>query len=150
MRPKDKWVIRGGYGVFYQLILENTPQGLHYTVPFQYGYTIVGDGSTININNALVTGLTANVPSFSALSQYLKAGMIQQFSLGFQHELPAGVLLDASYVGNRGRNIDASEPINTPAPGPGTVQTRRANVNFAGINLTVRVSRPNTTGLKCG
>ncbi len=133
--PKDKWVIRGGYGVFYQLILENTPQNLHYTVPFQYGYTIVGNGTSININNALVTGLVANAPSFSALSQYLKAGMVQQFSLGFQHDLPAGILLDASYVGNRGRNIDASEPINTPSPGPGTVQTRRPNVNFAGINL---------------
>jgi len=83
----------------------------------------------------LVTGLVANVPSFSALSQYLKAGMIQQFSLGFQHEFPAGILLDASYVGNRGRNIDASEPINTPPPGPGTVQTRRPDVNFAGISL---------------
>ncbi len=133
--PADKWVIRGGYGIFYQLILENTPQGLHYTVPFQYGYTIVGNGSTININNALVTGLTANVPSFSALNNYLKAGMIQQFSLGFQHEFAKGILLDASYVGNRGRNIDASEAINTPPPGPGTVQLRRLNTQFAGISL---------------
>ena len=133
--PRDKWVIRGGYGIFYQLILENTPQGLHYTVPFSSAYTIVGDGKNITINNALVTGLVANVPAFSALNQNLKAGMVQQFSLGFQHELPAGIMLDMSYVGNRGRDIDASEPINTPPPGPGTVQNRRPNVNYAGINL---------------
>ena len=133
--PKDNWVIRGGYGIFYQLILEGTPQGLHYTVPFQYGYTIVGNGTTININDALVTGLTANVPAFTAFPSTLKAGMIQQFSLGFQHQLPWQVLVDASYVGTRGRDIDASEPVNTPPPGPGTVQARRPNVLFAGINL---------------
>ena len=133
--PANKWVVRGGYGIFYQLILENTPQGLHYTVPFSSAYTIVGDGKNITINNALVTGLVANVPAFSALNQNLKAGMVQQFSLGFQHELPAGFLLDVSYVGNRGRDIDASEPINTPSPGPGTVQNRRPNTTYAGITL---------------
>lgn len=133
--PKEKWAIRGGYGLFYQLILENTPQGLHYTTPFSNAYTIVGDGNTININNALVTGLTANVPAFSALSQYLKPGMVHEFSIGIQHELLGGVLLDASYVGTRGRGIDANEAINTPAPGPGAVQARRENVNYAGINL---------------
>ncbi len=146
--PKENWVIRGGYGIFYQLILEGTPQGLHYTVPFQYGYTIVGDGKNININDALVTGLTANVPSFTAFPSTLKAGMIQQFSLGFQHQLPWQVLVDASYVGTRGRDIDASEPVNTPPPGPGTVQTRRLNRTLPASTSIVPATQCNTTGLR--
>jgi hypothetical protein len=133
--PTDKWVVRGGYGIFYQLVLGNTPQSLHYTVPFSSAYTIVGNGTTININDALVTGLTANVPAFSAITHNLKNGMIQQFSLGFQHQLPGGVVLDASYVGTRGRDIDVAENINTPRPGPGAVQARRPNVNYAGITV---------------
>jgi hypothetical protein len=133
--PMNKTVIRGGFGVFYQLNLENTSQGLHYDTPFSNAYTIIGDGKTININDALVTGLVANVPAFTAMAKYYKAGMVMQYSLGFQRELPAGTLLDVSYVGNRGRDIDASEPINTPAPGPGTVQNRRTNINFAAISL---------------
>jgi hypothetical protein len=133
--PRDKWVVRGGYGVFYQLILGNTPQGLHYTVPFSNTYTIIGNGTTVNTNDALVTGLVANVPSFSAINQNLKNGMVQQFSLGFQHEFPAGVTLDASYVGTRGRDIDAAENINTPPPGPGSVQARRPNTNYSGITI---------------
>jgi hypothetical protein len=134
--PAERWVVRGGYGIFYQLNLENTSQGLHYDTPFSNAYTIIGDGKTVNINDALVTGLVANVPAFSAMAHNYKAGMIQQYSFGFQHELPRGILLDASYVGNRGRSIDAPEPINTPTPGPGSVQARRPNVNYAGITLT--------------
>src|SRR5262249_52438295 len=80
-------------------------------------------------------GLVANVPGFSAFKQYLKPGMVQQFSLGFQHDLQGGVILEAGYVGTRGKDIDANEPINTPAPGPGVVQTRRPNVKFSAINL---------------
>jgi hypothetical protein len=133
--PADKWVVRGGYGVFYQLILGNTPQSLHYTVPFSSTYTIIGNGTTININNALVSGIVANVPAFSALNYNMKNGMVQQFSLGFQHEFPAGIVLDASYVGTRGRDIDMAENINTPPPGPGTVQTRRPNTQYAGITV---------------
>jgi len=134
--PITNWVVRGGFGVFYQLNLENTSQGLHYDPPFSSGYTVIGDGKTITVNNALVTGLVANVPAFSALAKYYKAGMIMQYSFGLQHELPGKIMLDASYVGNRGRDIDASEPINTPAPGSGTVQLRRANTNYAGITLS--------------
>jgi hypothetical protein len=133
--PRDKWVVRGGYGVFYQLITQNQFLSLHNNPPFSNGYTVIGDGKTITINNALVTGLVANVPSFTALSQYMKPGMIQQFSLGVQHELFSNLVLDVGYVGNRGRDIDNNVPVNTPLPGPGTVQTRRANVNYAGINL---------------
>jgi outer membrane receptor protein involved in Fe transport len=146
--PSPKWVIRGGYGIFYQLTLENTPQGLHYTVPFSNAYTIVGDGKNITINNALVTGLTANVPAFSAMDQNLKAGMVQQFSLGLQHQLPAGLVLDASFVGTRGKNINNREPFNVPAPGPGAVQARRLNPNYATINVYTGANSTEYDGLE--
>lgn len=133
--PRDKWVMRGGYGIFYQLqvIGNNGFRSLHNNPPFQSTYTIVGDGNNITINDALVEGLVANVPSFAAISPYLKAGMVQQFSLGTQHELPWGLLLDVGYVGTRGRDINNTVSVNTPFPGPGTVQTRRPNVNYQGI-----------------
>jgi hypothetical protein len=133
--PVNKWVVRGGFGIFYQLNLQNTAANLHYSVPFSNPYLVIGDGKTLTINNALVDGLVANVPTFSAQAQNYKAGMVMQYSFGFQHEFPAGILLDASYVGNRGRDIDAAEPVDTPPPGPGTVQTRRINQSYAGINL---------------
>jgi hypothetical protein len=141
-------VIRGGYGIFYQLILGNTPQSLHYTVPFSSTYTIIGNGTTININDALVTGLVANVPAFSALNYNMKNGMVQQFSLGFQHELRGGVVLDTSYVGTRGRDIDMAENINSPTPGPGTVQTRRPNTNYAAITVFGPASSSEYDGLE--
>jgi hypothetical protein len=133
--PKEDWVVRGGYGVFYQMILESSPRQLHNNPPFQNTYTIVGDGKTITINDALVNGIVANVPAFSAYSQYMKAGMIQQFSMNVQHQLAPGLTAEIGYVGTRGRDIDNNVPINTPVPGPGAVQARRANIHYAGINL---------------
>ena len=59
--PRDKWVLRGGYGVFYQLILGNTTSLCTIRCRFSNAYTIIGNGSTVNINDALVTGLVANV-----------------------------------------------------------------------------------------
>jgi hypothetical protein len=133
--PQQKWVIRGGYGVFYQMILESSPRQLHNNPPFQNTYTIVGDGKEITINNALVNGIVANVPAVSAYSQYMKAGMVQQFSANVQHQLLSSLTFEVGYVGTLGRDINNNVPINTPPPGPGAVQARRANIHYAGINL---------------
>jgi outer membrane receptor protein involved in Fe transport len=133
--PRNKWVVRGGYGIFYQQVLESTNRTLHNDPPFQSTYTIVGDGKDITINNALVSGLVANVPSFSGFSQYMKGGMVQQFSVDSQHELWGGLFLDVGYVGNRGRDINNNLAYNVPPPGPGAVQARRINPNYATISL---------------
>jgi hypothetical protein len=146
--PRDKWVVRGGYGIFYQMVLENAIRTTHADPPFKGTYTIVGDGKKITINNALVSGLVANVPSFAAFTNYLKGGMIQEFSLGIQHELGAGFFLDLGYVGNRGRDINNTLTYNVPAPGPGAVQARRPNPNYAAISLVCPCTTSQYDGLE--
>jgi hypothetical protein len=133
--PGKGWVVRGGYGVFYQMVLENAIRTLHADPPFKGTYTIVGDGKNITINNALVSGLVANVPSFAAFANYQKGGMIQEYSMDIQHELRGGFFMDVGYVGNIGRDLNNTLSYNIPAPGPGAVQARRPNPNYAGITL---------------
>jgi hypothetical protein len=65
----------------------------------------------------------------------MKGGMVQQFSVDAQHELAGGLFLDVGYVGNRGRDINNNLLFNVPMPGPGAVQARRQNPNYAAISL---------------
>ena len=37
---------------------------------------------------------------------------MDQFSFGFQYELPGHSKVDASYVGSRGNNLESTQPIN--------------------------------------
>jgi hypothetical protein len=133
--PRDKWVVRGGYGVFYQMVLGNSMRTLHANPPFKGTYTIVGDGKNININNALVSGLVANVPAFAAFTDYLKGGMIQEYSIDVQHEMGGGIFMDIGYVGNVGHNLNNTFAYNVPTPGPGAVQARRINSHYSTISL---------------
>ncbi len=134
-RPRDKWVLRGGYGIFYQMVLGNSSRTLHANPPFKGTYTIVGDGKNITINNALVSGLVANVPAFAAFAPYMKGGMIQEYSMDVQHELPAKFFMDVGFVGSVGHNLNNTLSYNVPPPGPGAVQARRPNPNYAAISL---------------
>lgn len=50
---------------------------------------------------------------------------MDQWNVGIQRQLPGNMVLDANYVGSVGRHLDWGPTMNTPAPGPGNVQSRR-------------------------
>jgi hypothetical protein len=65
---------------------------------------------------------------------------MQRWSAGVQHQLPKRILLDVSYVGNRGTHIEIARNIDAlPDSGLSTLPTRdTATINY----LTASVSNP--------
>jgi outer membrane receptor protein involved in Fe transport len=102
-------VLRGGYGRFF----DRWPQyasGARNNYPFNQSVSIFNTSFSNPAQGNLrifPIGLTNfespwNVPS------------LQKWSLGFQRQLPAGIVLDASYVGSKGTHLILSEDINEP------------------------------------
>jgi carboxypeptidase family protein/TonB-dependent receptor-like protein len=60
-----------------------------------------------------------------------KPNMAHMFNVGVQRQLPWDAVLDAAYVGTRGKNIFVSRNINVPLPGPGNVNERRPYYQLA-------------------
>jgi hypothetical protein len=110
--PDEKTSIRGGFGTFYY-----RPEG-------NIGFSQVNIQPYLqqiefdNANLANIGGGTANntglQSGISAIDPHLKNPYIDQFSLGIQREMPFGMLLETTYVGNVGHHLLRSPNINTP------------------------------------
>jgi Carboxypeptidase regulatory-like domain/TonB dependent receptor/TonB-dependent Receptor Plug Domain len=114
-----KTVIRGGYGVSWAFGFElggNTT----FTQNTNFQATVNGNGITptslFNSGNPYPTGLlvpqgpVAGLLSSAGDGQSFdqrnrRIGRVQQYSLGFQRELPGGIVLDAAYVGSYSSNL---------------------------------------------
>ena len=116
----DKTVVRAGYGIFFGFLGQrrgdvvqtgfsrNTPfiattdNGLHFTAtlsnPFPNG-VLEPQGAGLGTLTNLGAGITFFNPD-------PKTPYMQRWQFGFQRELGAGYVLEASYVGNRGTHLE--------------------------------------------
>jgi len=125
----DKTVARGGYGIYYvplgvdrmsvnqtgfsmrTAIVPSTDNGLTFVAslsnPFPQGIQQPAGAS-----GGLMTNVGQGVSFFNTNP---KNGYMQRWSFGLQRELPAGVVSEVSYVGNRGTKLGVDYPLN-PMP----------------------------------
>jgi hypothetical protein len=128
--PVPKWVIRGGYGVFYTHTVRQGREGL------------LGFNPPYLVDNLLQTGVTgaaavASAAPFRLLNGYpsglldpnslaptvLRRGQdpnqrtpyVQQYNIGAQYELMSDVVLDVAYVGNKGTKLNGFRNLNQRA-----------------------------------
>ena len=110
--PTGKTSIRGGFGSFYYRPEANVGFSQVNIQPYLQSTEFdFGNLSNISAGTPNNTGLQG---SLSAIDPALKNPYVEQYSLGVQHELPLGMLLEATYVGNVGHHLLRQPNINFP------------------------------------
>jgi Carboxypeptidase regulatory-like domain len=124
-RLKEKLVVRGGWGRYYLNPSNNYIQSTGFSTSTPLVSSVDGGRTPIAnlINNPFPTGLLLPPGPSAGLLTNVGQGLtvvnhgftlpnVDQFSFGFQYELPGHAKLDASYVGSRGKNLESAEAIN--------------------------------------
>jgi hypothetical protein len=155
----DKTVVRGGFGLFAGFLgqrrgdviqpgyTQTTTVGLAQlangaSVPqsFNSGFSNVSIIEPVGNARGRQTGLGGAVSFFNQNPEVSKQA---RFQIGFQRELPGGVLAEASYVGNYGYNIEITRNINAlPNQYLNTDASRTTAMNNTNTLLTGTVTNP--------
>jgi outer membrane receptor protein involved in Fe transport len=152
--PRDKWSVRASYGIFdAPRDAENFTDGAlglgfnpHGSAGFTNGVTAfklaTGPAPGTVVYPTLAT-LSPEVQNFNSAEYYprnIPTIYVQQFLFSIQHELPAGILLDASYVYTRGTNLNFSTDINqAPASALGCTTFNCGNPNPVFNAITAQI-----------
>ena len=143
-RMPSKFVIRGGFGIYYNpnqmnsftLATTNPP----FSTIFTFNNSLVNGilpSNALTLSNPLpAAGGSVNArPNAFTVSPYLPNATMNQWSLSLERGLwrSAGVALE--YLGNHAYHLDRSFYPNTPRPGPGNINDRRPNARFASIRV---------------
>jgi outer membrane receptor protein involved in Fe transport len=113
--PRSGTVVRGAYGIFYQ-IDDLCYCDYYQNPPFNLSQRFTNTASNIQVTMADPWAATSAVGaiSMSGVDKNLAEAYYQQFSLGIQHEVPGGLVLDVSYQGKKGTKLDRIRDINQP------------------------------------
>lgn len=124
-RPSDNWVIRLGYGIYYNVHQLNNYTILNLNPPKSGTSTFVqtATGGRINPNQTILTYASpfgvvnpTSATGITALSPDNNQPYVNQWSLDVQRRLPFDTVLSVGYVGNKGTHIDNTVELNAPAP----------------------------------
>jgi hypothetical protein len=132
----DKTVVRGGFGIFYNMPYTNTSCGSS-SMLWRYSESFIGalKGSTPNITldnpfpQALLNSAFTPTAEFPTLHFTPR---VYQYNLNIQRELARGLLFEIGYVGSKGIHLPLALNINQAVQGSGPVNSRRP---FAGLGL---------------
>ena len=130
----DKTVLRGGYGLFYMSTNMVYAFRLAAGAPFVLRENFTSDPITpqFTLENAFPSGLGVPSISYASLDLGWRDPYNQNWNLTLQHELQRGVVLSASYLGNKGTKLIHIFNANAPFfAEPGSLGPRRPVPSFS-------------------
>ena len=134
--PRFGLVLRGGYGIFYTPVDQNTWCNQRHNVPYVFPETQQADNftppaslytNTLNFGTPVlgIGTLPATTVSFTAFDPHAPAQYIQQWNAQVEKTLGSNTALEVGYLGARGFHLQRSHLINNAPPGPGPLGPRR-------------------------
>ncbi|MEO7652814.1 MAG: TonB-dependent receptor, partial [Bryobacteraceae bacterium] len=140
-RPKDRTVIRAGYGVFF-----SESSWLHLTnhvlnPPFFVRQNFFSSRELVlQAQNPFPIGQEAagGLPAPVAYDRDRRTSYVQTWSFNVQRDLGADIVAEVGYVGNHAVKMARNVQLNIPLPGPGNIQSRRPLQNFGPVSTAIR------------
>jgi len=141
-----KWVVRGGWGMFYNNQEPRTAFQLGFNPPFFFSISRFSDfgvtpAAIVDEGFPSVDPADAEFPLLITVDQNFQSPYYEQWNLAVQRSLPWDMAVEVGYVGTRGLHLQVLRDRNQPTPGPGDVQERRPYPqygNFASIENSGR------------
>jgi hypothetical protein len=117
-RPTDSenFVIRSGFGIYYDQTLLNAHLNARLNPPFRITQLIVNPG-TATINSIFNEAPSVTPPGGSYMNLNYKDPSQHQWNVGTQFAPFSQSVIDVAYVGSRGKDLSRFHRINQPAPG---------------------------------
>jgi hypothetical protein len=115
----DNFVVRSGFGIYYDELLLNAQLNARLNPPFRITQTIVNPG-TATIQTIFNQPPSQTPPGGTFMALNFVDPYQQQWNVGAQVTPARNLLLDASYVGSRGVNLARFHRVNQPEPGQPT------------------------------
>jgi len=153
---KPHTVIRGGYGIYYDVKCVNEKNlGLGAELQWQQiidFFPLFGLPPSVQWDTLFPPGPGAGTASLTD-DPRARTAYVQQYSLSIQRELPANLLVEAAYAGSVGRKLDVALDINQarlPAFPGEPLEPRRPYPAFGAISMSknLAVSSYNAFQLK--
>ncbi|MCI0626618.1 MAG: TonB-dependent receptor [Acidobacteria bacterium] len=133
-----RFVVRGSYGIFYNVIggySGNFQVALN--PPFLVAETFEpAPGAVPSLTFERAFPGVGNIPAspgLNAISANRRNPYHQQWNFTLEHEVLPNTAVRASYVGNKGTHLERLFNLNDPPPAPGAVQPRRPYQPFGPI-----------------
>lgn len=121
-----KTVVRGGYGIFYEIEIPGDRVN-RYMVPFRCDETVYNSGALTMADyfQGRAIGSQGTYPTLGPTFPHMRMGNDQHWNFGVQQDLGHSSVLEVNYVGTRGSNLLGADTTNIPSAGPGAIQSRR-------------------------
>ena len=127
---EEKSVIRGGYGISYDLFFNNILDNTAASSPNALGVTTLGSSvggrgfANAGESSLPTTGEPNPFAAITSVDPNLVNPLTHLWNLGVQRETPGNVIVDVAYVGSRGTRLLINEQLNPGVDGVRIFSTR--------------------------